>query len=61
MLVVVSVKRLQQLVRAILGVFLSHGKALIEGADLQENNAVVALIEDSLLFAGSSGVDVVER
>ena len=60
MLVVVSVKRLQQSVRAISGVFLSRGKALIDGAYLQANNAVVASMEDSLLFAGSSGVDTVE-
>ena len=57
MSVVVSLKRLQQSVRAILGVFLSHGKALIDGADFQENNAVVALMGDSLLFSGSSVVN----
>ena len=46
MSVAVSVKRLQQLVRAILGVLLSRGKALIDGADLQANHAVIVLIED---------------
>ena len=61
MSVVVSVKRLQQSVRAISGVFLPRGKVLIDCADLQENDAVVASMEDSLLFAGSSGVDAVER
>ena len=61
MSVVASVKHLQQLVRAISGVFLSRGKALIEGADLQANHAVVASMKDSLLFAGSSGVDAMER
>ena len=61
MSVVVSVKRLQQLVQAILGVFLSREKALIDGADHQANDAVVALMEYSLLFSGSSGVDAVER
>ena len=61
MLVVVSVKRLQESVRASLGVFLSRGKALIDGADIQANDAVVASIEYSLLFSGSSGVDAVER
>ena len=60
MSVVVIVKRLQQLVRAISGDFLSRGKALIKGADLQANDVVIALMEDSLLFAGSSGVDVVK-
>ena len=61
MLVVVSVKRLQQSVRAISGVFVSREKALIDGADLQANNAVVALMEYFLLFSGYSGVDAVER
>ena len=61
MSVVVSLKRLPQSVQVISGVFISCGKALIEGADLQANNAVVASMEDSLLFAGSSGVDAVER
>ena len=61
MSVAVSLKRLQQSVRAISGVFLSRGKALIEGADLQENHAVVASMKDSLLFDGSSGVDAMER
>ena len=61
MSVAVSVKRLQQLVRAILGVLLSCGKALIDGADLQANYAVFVLMEDSLLFAVSSGVNAVER
>ena len=46
MSVVVSLKRLQQSVRAISGVFLSRGKVLIEGADLQANHAVIVLIED---------------
>ena len=61
MSVVVSVKRLQQSVRSISGVFLFCGKALIDGADLQANYAVVASMEDSLFFAVSSGVDAVER
>ena len=61
MSVLVSLKVFQQSVRAILGVFLSCGKASIDGADLQANDAVVALMEDSLLFAGSSGVDAVEH
>ena len=61
MSVVASVKHLQQLVRAISGVFLSRGKSLIDGADLWANDAVVALMEYSLLFSGSSGVDAVER
>ena len=60
MSVVVSLKRLQQSVRAISGVFLSRGEALIDGADFQANNAVVALMGDSLLFAGSSGVNAAE-
>ena len=60
MAVVVSVKRLQQLVRAISGVFFSRGKSLIDGADLQADDAVVALTEDLMLFAGSPGVDAVE-
>ena len=34
---------------------------LLDGTDLQANDAVVALMEDSLLFSGSSGVDAVER
>ena len=58
-LVIVSLKRLQQSVRAISEVFLSRGKALIDGVDLQANDAVVASMEDLLLFAGSSGVDAV--
>ena len=45
---------------SVFGRFLSRGKSLIDGADLQANNAVVASIEDSLLFAGSSGVDTLE-
>ena len=61
MSVVVSLKRLQESVRAISGVFLSLGKALIEGADLQANNTEVVSMEDSLLFAGSSDADAVER
>ena len=61
MSVVVSVKRLQQSVREILVVFLSRGKVLIDSADLQANNAVVVSIEDSLLFAGSSVIDAVDR
>ena len=61
MSVVVSVKRLQQLVRAISGVFLSCGKVLIDGADLQSNYAVVGSMEYLLLFSGSSGVNTVER
>ena len=60
MSVVVSLKRLQQSVRAISGVFLSRGKALIDGADFQGNNAVVALMGYSLLFDGSSGVNAEE-
>ena len=44
MSVVVSLNCLQQSVRAILGVFLSRGKVLIEGPDLQTNDAVVALM-----------------
>ena len=60
MSVVVSLKRLQQSVRAISGVFLSRGKALIEDADFQANNAVVALMGDSLLLSGSSGVNAEE-
>ena len=60
MSVVVSLKRLQQSVRAISGVFLSHGKTLIGGTGFQANNAVVALIGDSLLFSGSSGVNAEE-
>ena len=46
MSVVVSLKRLKQSVQAISGVFLSRGKALIEGADLQANDAVVVSMED---------------
>ena len=42
------------------GVFLSRGKALIGSADLQANDIVVVLMEDLLLFAGSSGVNAVE-
>ena len=61
MSVAVGVKRLQQSVRAISGVFLSRGKALIDGADIQANDAVVVSMEDSLLFSGSSGVDALER
>ena len=61
MSVAVSLKRLQQLVPAILVVYLSRQKVLIEGADLQANDAVIVSIEDWLLFAGSSGVDAVER
>ena len=61
MLVVVSVKHLQQSVRAILGVFLSCGKASIDGADIQANDTVVVLMEYLLLFAGSSGVNAVGR
>ena len=61
MLVVASLKRLQQSVRAISGVFISCGKELIDIADLQANNIVVASMEDSLLFSGSSGVNAVER
>ena len=60
MSVVVSLKRLQKLKRAISGVFFYRGKSWIEGADLQANNSVVASVEYSLLFAGSSGVDVME-
>ena len=60
-LVVVSVKRLQQSVRAISGVFLSCGKLLIDGGDLQANDAVVSSMEDLLLFAGSSGLNAGER
>ena len=60
MSVVIRVKRLQQSVREILGVFLSRGKLLIDCADLQANDAVVALMEDSLLFAGSPGVYAVD-
>ena len=61
MSVAVSLKSLQQSVPAILGVYLSRQKVLIEGADLQANDAVVELMEDLLLFAGSSGVDAVEH
>ena len=46
MSVVVSLNCLQQSVRAILGVFLSCGKVLIEGPDLQTIDAVVAPMED---------------
>ena len=60
-LVVVSVNCLQQSVRAISGVFLSLGKLLIDGADLQANDAVVSSMEDLLLFAGSSGLNAGER
>ena len=55
MSVVVSLMRLQQSVRAISGVFLSSGKVLIDGVDIQAKNAVVVSMEDLLLFAGSSG------
>ena len=60
MSVVVSLKRFQQSVRAISGVFLSRGKASIYGADLRANDAVVVSMEDSLLFSGYSGVNAVE-
>ena len=60
MSVAVGVKRLQQSVRAISGVFLSRGKALIDGADIQANDAVVVSMEDSLLFSGYLGVNAVE-
>ena len=46
MSVAVSLKRLQQLVPAILVVYLSRQKVLIEGADLQANDAVFVSIED---------------
>ena len=59
MSVVVSVKRLQQSVREISGVFLSSGKMLIDGVDLQAKNAVVASMEDLMLFSGYSGVNAV--
>ena len=40
---------------------LACGKLLIDGADLQANVAVVSLMEDLLLFAGSSGLNAGER
>ena len=59
MSVFVSVMRLQQSVQAILGVFLSRVKSLIDSADLQVNDAPVTPIEDSLLFSGSLVIDAV--